>query len=126
MLKNILLVGLGGAVGSILRYLIGFFIKIQFPIDYQAFATFIVNFFGSIIIGYGMNQVMKGHWHDNLIFLIIIGFCGGFTTFSTFSYENFVYLQNQQFFYFFSYAFLSVLLCLLGVYLGLVFSEKIN
>jgi CrcB protein len=103
MLKNILLVGLGGAVGSILRYLIGFFIKKQFPIDYQTFATFIVNFFGSIIIGYGMSQVMKGHWHDNLIFLIIIGFCGGFTTFSTFSYENFVYLQNQQFFYFLSY-----------------------
>ena len=53
MLKNILLVGLGGAVGSALRYLISFFIKKQLLLDYHTYATVIVNFIGSLIIGYG-------------------------------------------------------------------------
>jgi len=126
MFKNILLVGLGGAIGSILRYVISFMIKKQLIIDYQPIATMIINFLGSFIIGYGMHQMMKNNWQDSLNFLIIIGFCGGFTTFSTFAYENFIFLQNHQLISFITYTLLSVIFCISGVYIGYFVVDKIN
>lgn len=93
-MKAILFVGIGGAVGSIMRYLIGILggllFKSSFPI-----ATLTINFIGCVLIG-----LLFGYFEKNdglnpqLKLLLITGFCGGFTTFSTFAAEN-VQLMEQ-------------------------------
>lgn len=97
MIKSLLLVGLGGGLGSICRYLAGTFIQQQssstIPIG-----TLAVNILGSLLIGLLMGIVGKNFSCSmDIKLLLITGFCGGFTTFSTFSAENFQLLQNGQY-----------------------------
>ncbi len=122
MYKNILLVGAGGALGSILRFLLYFFTKngTQFPIG-----TLLVNIIGCFLIGfiYGIDSVKK--LHSNIIYFGVTGFCGGFTTFSTFSYDNFLLLKIGRYDLFFYYTIISFLVCLIGVILGFILSSTI-
>lgn len=91
LLKNIILVGLGGMIGSVLRYLTSHFIRHEsFP-----YATFVVNIAGSLLIGAIMGIAAKQEGFGNWRLFLATGICGGFTTFSAFAWEN-IQLLNQE------------------------------
>jgi CrcB protein len=110
-------VGLGGFVGSILRYLVGLLpIKLDngFPIK-----TLIINVVGAFVIGLISAMVTKGKPLDsNLVLALKVGLCGGFTTFSTFAYETTDLLQSGNVFIALGYVCTSVILGVLAVYLS--------
>ncbi len=91
-LTSILFVGLGAATGGILR----FFISEWLPVSLGRFpmATFIVNLAGSFILGVILGLNLKQGMSLNTKLLLTTGFCGGFTTFSTFSMETIQLIQN--------------------------------
>jgi CrcB protein len=93
MLKNFFLVAFGGGLGSVGRYFISFvFATKKFP-----FATFSVNMIGSFLIGFLMSYIIKQANGQTWQMLLITGFCGGFTTFSAFSWEVVSMLQQQRY-----------------------------
>lgn len=93
MMKSMLLVGLGGGIGSVLRYglslWIGKYYQGIFPV-----ATFAVNISGSFIIGLLIGLLDIHPADSGLKYLFMIGFCGGFTTFSAFAAENLSLLHS--------------------------------
>lgn len=117
-MKIILLVGTGGFVGSISRYLVSQLMQKTFETTFPL-GTMVVNIVGSFLIGiiYALSErseILSAEWR---IFLAV-GFCGGFTTFSSFAYENFAMASIQQFLYSALYIGLSLILGLFAVYLG--------
>ncbi len=115
-MKDILYVGMGGGLGSILRFLIGLWL----PVSGKGFptTTFIVNILGSWLIGFLMGYFQKNGPLTSLSLLLITGFCGGFTTFSTFSKESFTLFQQQQWLILLSYVGLSVVGCIAATAFG--------
>jgi CrcB protein len=118
MFNNVLLVGLGGAAGSIGRYLcqrwVNEYYQHSFPL-----ATFLVNVTGCLLIGvlYALGE--RGNiLSQSTRLLLVTGFCGGFTTFSTFAFENMNLLRTGNHFYFLLYAIGSVVLGIAAVYTG--------
>jgi fluoride exporter len=118
MLKIILLIGAGGFLGSIARYLLSKSVQQLFLSSFP-FGTFIVNSTGCFLIGIIFGLAEKGTWMipEYRLFLTV-GLCGGFTTFSTFAFEGFTLLRDGQFFYFVLYSALSVLAGLAFLYFG--------
>ena len=115
MLKNILLVGLGGAAGSMLRYAFSVWFKhASFPL-----ATFLVNIIGSFIIGVVFAYSLRSEsFATNWRLFLAAGICGGFTTFSAFSLESLQLLQQQRVGIFFLYVIGTVLLGLAATWFG--------
>jgi CrcB protein len=114
LLKNILLVGIGGMMGSMGRYLIGHFIRhASFP-----YATFTVNMAGSLFIGAIMGIAAKQEGFANWRLFLATGICGGFTTFSAFAWENMQFLQQQRYGAFMFYIGASLIFGLAAVTLG--------
>lgn len=115
MIRNILLIGLGGALGSILRYGTSWVIGPKsFPL-----ATLLVNIVGSFIIGLIMAYCLKNEsFSDNWKLFLATGICGGFTTFSTFSLENLQLLQNGKFTMAACYTLSSLLIGMVAVWAG--------
>lgn len=110
---NILAVFTGGGIGAAARYLISLNMAKYFEINLP-FSTFLVNIIGSFIIGFLYFWFIgKVELSPSLKLALTVGFCGGLTTFSTFSLELFEMFTNQQFIHAFSYAILSVIICLL-------------
>ena len=119
MLKAILLVGIGGAAGSVLRYLTSVisakYVQTEFPI-----ATFAVNIIGCLLIGVLIGMIGKQQFSNpEFKLLLVTGFCGGFTTFSAFAYDNVTLFQQGNTLIAFLYIASSVILSLAAVFVGM-------
>ena len=112
------MVALGGAAGSVLRYLVGLVVKgwlgQQFP-----WGTLAVNLLGCLLIGLLYGLAIRNQLTSAFSFLLITGFCGGFTTFSSFAYENISLLQDKGLMSLFVYTGFSVTLGFLATSVGL-------
>lgn len=123
MLKQLILVGLGGGIGSMLRFLTSV-ITAKYYSNAFPLATFIVNVAGCFLIGLliGLfSQNIQSNLHLKLLF--ITGFCGGYTTFSAFAAENITLIQNNSYLVAILYIGLSVLVGLLAVWVGVLLSK---
>ncbi len=123
-LTKILVVGIGGALGAIARYLINIsplanlFEKFPFP-------TFFINITGSFLIGFLLILFTdKFAINDNLRLAIIVGFLGAFTTFSTFELEIWELIKENQFPTAFLYLFLSVVGGFIGILSGVWLAKR--
>lgn len=120
MLKNILIIGAGGFIGSVLRYLTQVASGKLFSLSFPA-GTFIVNILGCFIIGVVYALSEKGNLlNAEMRLFLAVGFCGGFTTFSTFSNDNLILLKDSQLAFLFFNIFGSVILGVAAVYLGII------
>ncbi len=121
MMKTaLLLVGLGGAIGSMLRYLSTYTIINRFPQIPVIYSTLVVNIIGSFLIGliFGLSMRYDCISHQWRLFLAT-GICGGYTTFSAFSHENINLLQSGHYGTCFLYILISVIVCLIATWTGL-------
>jgi CrcB protein len=116
--RTLLLIGLGGGIGSILRYLSALFIQKNYAHAFPL-ATLLINILGSLLIGILFGCMERYQWtNSDLKFFFIIGFCGGYTTFATFSFENMNLLQSGETALAFAYIGLSVVLGLTATWVG--------
>jgi len=123
---NYLSVGLGAAIGGILRFWLSNFTYKILPESFP-FGTLIVNVIGSFLLGlimfYFNDRELLG---PNLRIFIAIGLLGGFTTFSTFSLETMNLFKNAQYFFALLNIFLQVFLSLLGIYFAYLLSKLLG
>ncbi len=121
-MKQLLLVFIGGGTGSVARYLIS---KILNHNHYNIpYGTFTVNIIGSLLIGIILGLSLKTNsLSQNTVLLLSTGFCGGFTTFSSFAYENHILLKNGDISSFLIYTIGSFVLGILAVFLGIFITK---
>lgn len=119
MIIKCLIVGVGGAIGTIMRYLLGL-IPLNntnsFPIN-----TFLINIIGAIAIGFIVFYAIKSNFDERLLLFLKVGICGGFTTFSTFAIETGDLLKNGNTTIALTYVILTVLIGVLAVFLPDIF-----
>jgi CrcB protein len=120
MLKQLLLIGTGGFIGSVARFLVS---RLNTRIDWLSIpmGTLTVNVLGSLLIGFliGISEkspILTVEWR----MFLMVGLCGGFTTFSSFSGENLVLMKNGQILPLLLYTGLSIFLGFIAVYLGYI------
>ncbi len=120
-MMNILSVFIGGGLGCVTRYITSLTLKgHSFP-----FSTFIVNIVGCFILGFVFSYILKNPTHPSLKLALTIGFCGGLTTFSTFSVEGFEMLKGGRYVLFFIYTLLSFLCGLISVAMGAFLAKNV-
>jgi CrcB protein len=123
-MKTLLLIGFGGFVGGVLRYLLSQSVQLKtfttFPIG-----TLSVNIIGCFFIGLIVGYIDKENLGDGWRFLLVTGLLGGFTTFSAFSMESINLLREGQITFAFSYIALSIILGLLATFFAFsIFGNK--
>ena len=123
-LTKILSVAFGGAFGAVARYLINIS-PMQTWLKPFPFPTFFINVTGSFLIGFLLVLfVDKFQLSENWRLAVIVGFLGAFTTFSTFEFETWELVKEDQFLTAFGYVLLSVLFGFIGVALGVWLAKK--
>lgn len=118
MLRSILIVGFGGFIGTVARYLTSRYFQENIASVFP-WGTFVVNIVGCFVIGliYGLSE--KGDFLSSDIRLFLtVGFCGGFTTFSSLANDAFLLLRQDEWLRFAFYTSMSFFLGLLAVYFG--------
>ncbi|HRG02664.1 MAG: fluoride efflux transporter CrcB [Paludibacteraceae bacterium] len=124
-MKQLLLVGFGGFFGSIARYWMS---KLNLTWDFHSIpmGTLAVNIIGSFLIGFMLGIFMNSNLlHTNLKLFLVVGFCGGFTTFSSFTNENFLLLQNGQYLTALIYIGGSIIIGILAVFAGFLIANQL-
>ena len=121
-MKEIILVGAGSALGGIGRYLLGHLAGRFFVVGAIPFGTVLVDILGWFLAGIFVDRFIAGAG-DTLRLLLLVGFCGGFTTFSAFGVETIALFNSGNHYSGLVYVGLSIILGLLAVKLGLVFSS---
>ena len=124
-MRQLFLVFIGGGFGSVLRYIISRYLnnsESNFPLG-----TFTANILGSLLIGIIIGFAAKNNTlTQNQTLLLATGFCGGFTTFSTFAYENHVLFKSGDFTSFALYTFASFIIAFLAVFAGMYLSRMLS
>lgn len=118
MLQQLVWVALGGAVGSIGRYLVGYWIQKQWPSAFP-WGTLVVNILGSLTLGIFAAWLAKNNLSESQRLFLMVGLCGGFTTFSTFALENFTLYKQGDYFTLVTYLTLSFIAGVGAVALGM-------
>ena len=118
-MKNLMFIALGGAGGALARYGLHWLVHgadaVRFP-----WATLIVNAAGSFLIGVAYVMIVERSWlHPDWRGVLMVGFLGAFTTFSTFSLETLALFESGRFGLALAYMGLSLMLCLLSVWAGM-------
>ncbi len=123
MIKYALIIGTGGFVGSVARYLVSKFVQ-EASLSSFPYGTFIVNIIGCLLIGIILGIAEKGTWMTPEWRLFLsVGLCGGFTTFSTFASENLNMMRDGQVYYVLIYTTISVLIGFTAVFTGYMTSK---
>lgn len=121
-----LLVGLGGAIGSMLRFGVSAYVGERLGTRFP-YGTFIVNCTGSFLIGLVVTVLLaRSDWSPNWRYLVPIGFIGGFTTFSAFEAETFRSFQEGELWIAGLNVFLSVAVGFISVWLGVITGRKFS
>jgi len=123
MLKNILIIGSGGFLGSVARYLVS---QLNLTVSFHSVpvGTLLVNVIGCLTIGFltgiaEKSMILTPAWR----LFLMVGLCGGFTTFSAFANENLMLMHNGQILSVLLYTGLSIFLGFLAVYLGYILTN---
>lgn len=125
MLKDFLLVSCGSFLGGGLRFLVSKWVQTLSVISFP-FGTFTVNVLGCFLIGFLSGLPVSGEvMNPSTKLFLTTGFCGGFTTFSTFMNENSSLLKDENYVYFILYIFGSLALGMAAVLLGNFFGNKL-
>lgn len=121
----LLLIALGGAIGSLLRYLIGGEVQRSsasgFPLG-----TMFVNVAGCFLIGMFVRFLLNMQESAELRALLVVGFCGGFTTFSTFTFETAGLIEGGEYTRAATYILGSVTLCIAATFAGMAAVSAIS
>lgn len=126
MLKQLIFVGVGGGLGSIFRYLTSVYTAKYYAGTFPL-ATFLVNILGCFCIGF-FAGLLDSHFpslNSHLRLLLITGFCGGYTTFSTFAMENLSLLEYNHILTLCIYTIASIIIGIIAVWLGLTISSTL-
>ena len=117
-MKQLLFVFIGGGFGSMARYILTKYLNS--PESGIPYGTFLVNVLGSLFIGVILGLALKNEaLSQNQTLLLATGFCGGFTTFSAFAYENHLFLKSGDFMQLALYTLASIIVGFAAVFLGL-------
>lgn len=121
-----LIVAFGGAIGSVLRFWAGTYVSSRMGSRFP-YGTFVINITASFLIGLVMTVLAeRAHWSPNWRYLIVIGFLGGYSTFSSFEYETFRVFQDGEFLIASMNVALSVIVGFVSVWVGVMAGRMVS